>query len=213
MSGPWPTPPSHVPPPDPTIPGPPPGREPPPPARATKERRQVSGTRNLIEWAVIIVGALLVAFVVKTFLVQAFYIPSGSMLPTLQEQDRVLVNKLSYDLHGVERGDIIVFEGPEQGSGEVKDLIKRVIGLPGETVEAHDGKVFVDGREIAEPYLGDGITTGPLEPTKVPPNHYWVMGDNRGNSKDSRFFGAIDESLIIGKAFVRVWPITSVRLF
>ncbi|MGH9223435.1 MAG: signal peptidase I [Acidimicrobiales bacterium] len=207
-AGPWPTPPSRVPPPDPDLAGAPAGPEQPP-----SKKRHVSGTRNLIEWVVIIVGALLVAFLVKTFLVQAFYIPSGSMLPTLQEQDRVLVNKLSYDLHGVERGDIVVFKGPEQAAGEVKDLIKRVIGLPGETVEAHDGKVFVDGREISEPYLGDGITTGPLEPTKVPSNHYWVMGDNRGNSKDSRYFGSIDESLIIGKAFVRVWPINSFRLF
>jgi len=159
------------------------------------------------------VGALLVAFLVKTFLVQAFYIPSGSMLPTLQEQDRVLVNKLSYRFGDVDRGDLIVFRGPDQAPGEVKDLIKRVVGLPGETVEARDGQVLVDGQVIDEPYLGDGITTGPLEPQTVPPGHYWVMGDNRGNSKDSRFFGAVDEDLIIGKAFVRVWPLNKIRLF
>ena len=158
-------------------------------------------------------GALLVAFLVKTFLVQAFYIPSGSMLPTLQEQDRVLVNKLSYRFGDVDRGDLIVFRGPDQAPGEVKDLIKRVVGLPGETVEARDGQVLVDGQVIDEPYLGDGITTGPLEPQTVPPGHYWVMGDNRGNSKDSRFFGAVDEDLIIGKAFVRVWPLNKIRLF
>ena len=212
QSGPWPTPPSRVPP-------PPPGREMPDfggaatPEPAGKHKREISGVRNAIEWVVIIVGALLVAFVVKTFLIQAFYIPSGSMLPTLKEEDRVLVNKLSYDLHGVERGDIVVFKGPDHAQGEVKDLIKRVIGLPGETVEAHDGQVFVNGNAISEPYLGDGITTGPMEKITVPPHHYWVMGDNRGNSKDSRFFGAIDESLIIGKAFVRVWPLSSLRLF
>ena len=204
QSGPWPTPPSPVPPPDDVVA--------PAPAKSSS-KREVSSVRNAVEWVVIIVGALLVAFVVKTFLVQAFYIPSGSMLPTLQEQDRVLVNKLSYDLHDVHRGDIIVFKGPEQAEGEVKDLIKRVIGLPGETVEAHDGKVFVDGKAIDESYLGDGITTGPLEQTKVPAGHYWVMGDNRGNSKDSRYFGAIDKDLIIGRAFVRVWPITHIRLF
>ena len=210
QSGPWPTPPSRVPPPD---PGADAGYGGPAPTPTPSKKREVSGTRNLIEWVVIIVGALLVAFVVKTFLVQAFYIPSGSMLPTLQEQDRVLVNKLSYDLHGVERGDIIVFKGPEQAQGEVKNLIKRVIGLPGETVEAHDGFIFVDGKQIKESYLGPDVTTGPLEPIKVPPNHYWVMGDNRPNSKDSRYFGAIDEDLIIGKAFIRVWPITSIHLF
>src|SRR5206468_495271 len=120
---------------------------------APSKKRQ-SGLRNATEWLVIIVGALLVAFVVKTFLVQAFYIPSGSMLPTLQEQDRVLVNKLSYDLHDVHRGDIVVFEGPEQAKGQIKDLIKRVIGLPGDTVEARDGAVYVNGQPIHEPYLG-----------------------------------------------------------
>jgi signal peptidase I len=186
--------------------------QPAPPAETGKKPRP-SGIRNLVEWVVIIVGALLVAFLVKTFLVQAFYIPSGSMLPTLQEQDRVLVNKLSYDLHAVHRGDIVVFKGPEQAQGEVKDLIKRVIGLPGDTVEAHDGKVFVNGKAINEPYLGPGITTGPLEPQKIPANHYWVMGDNRGNSKDSRFFGPIDKSLIIGRAFVRVWPVSRFHFF
>src|SRR5205085_11841230 len=185
-------------------------RLPPPPApdepaaqpRAGGGSRKVSTVRNAVEWVAIIAGALIVAFAVKTFLVQAFYIPSGSMLPTLQEQDRVLVNKLSYDLHDVHRGDIVVFKGPEQAKGQVKDLIKRVIGLPGDTVEAHDGQIFVNSQPLSEPYLGPGITTGPLEPQHIAAHHYWVMGDNRGNSKDSRFFGAIDKSLIIGRAFV-----------
>jgi signal peptidase I len=198
-------------------------RPPPPPppapdnplqqAPAGRGKPKPSGLRNAVEWVAIIAGALLVAFLVKTFLVQAFYIPSGSMLPTLRDKDRVLVNKLSYDLHEIHRGDIVVFEGPEQAEGQVKDLIKRVIGLPGETVEAHDGQVFVNGQPLSEPYLGDGITTGPLEPQHIPANHYWVMGDNRGNSKDSRFFGAIDRSLIIGRAFVRVWPVTRLHFF
>ena len=172
----------------------------------------MSGVRNAIEWVVIIAGALLVAFLVKTFLIQAFYIPSGSMLPTLQEQDRVLVNKLSYDLHGVNRGDIVVFESP-QAEGEIRDLIKRVIGLPGETVEARDGRILIDGQPIVEDYLGPGITTGPLEPQTVPAGHYFVMGDNRGNSKDSRFFGPIPESVIVGRAFVKVWPLNHFRFF
>ncbi len=172
-----------------------------------------TGLRNAVEWVAIVVGALLVAFVVKTFLIQAFYIPSGSMLPTLHENDRVLVNKLSYDLHGVDRGDLVVFEGPDQAAGQIKDLIKRVIALPGETVEARDGVVLIDGQPLLEPYLGPGITTGPIEPITIPPDHYWVMGDNRGNSKDSRFFGPIEEGSIIGKAFVRVWPVGDFRFF
>ena len=182
------------------------------PPREPAPERRVSGLRNALEWVVIIVGALLVAFLVKTFLVQAFYIPSGSMLPTLQEQDRVLVNKLSYDLHGVHRGDIVVFESPK-GEGQIKDLIKRVIGLPGERVEARDGKILINGQPIDESYLGPGITTGPLEPQTVPPGHYFVMGDNRGNSKDSRFFGPIPKSLIVGRAFVKVWPLNHFRFF
>ena len=199
-SAPWPTPPSHVP------------SAPAEPA-ATGTKKPPSTIRNIVEWVVIIAGALIVAIVVKTFLIQAFYIPSGSMLPTLHEQDRVLVNKLSYDLHPVHRGDIVVFKGPEQAEGQVKDLIKRVIGLPGDTVESRDGVMYVNGKPIKEPYLGPGITTGPLELTTVPAHHYWVMGDNRGNSKDSRFFGPIKESSIIGKAFVRVWPITDLTFY
>jgi signal peptidase I len=190
----------------------PPGREPYDFApRPTKSKKQQSGLRNAVEWIVIIAGALLVAFVVKTFLIQAFYIPSGSMLPTLKDRDRVLVNKLSYDLHEVHRGDVVVFRGPEGADADVKDLIKRVIGLPGDTVEARDGAVLVNGQPIQEPYLGPGITTGPLEPQVVPAEHYWVMGDNRGNSKDSRFFGPIEESSIIGRAFVKIWPLPNFR--
>jgi signal peptidase I len=177
------------------------------------EPKKPSGLRNTLEWVLIIGGALLVAFVVKTFLVQAFYIPSGSMLPTLEENDRVLVNKLSYDLHDVSRGDIVVFETPSPAEGQIRDLIKRVVGLPGETVEVRDGHVLIDGRTLQEPYLASGVTTGPLEPQKVPPDHYFVMGDNRANSRDSRFFGPINESLIVGRAFVRVWPLGRLRFF
>jgi len=159
---------------------------------------------------VVIVCALLVAFVVKTFLFQAFYIPSPSMTPTLHVDDRVLVNKLSYDLHGVDRGDIVVFRGLQQGPE--KDLIKRVVGLPGDIVEGRDGHVMVNGTELDEPYLPDGVQTGTFGPVTVAPNHYWVMGDNRPNSSDSRVFGAIDKSRIIGRAFVKVWPIGSFSL-
>ena len=201
-SAPWPTPPSHVP--------QAPAAQ---PATGKAGKKPPSTARNLLEWVVIIAGALIVAVVVKTFLIQAFYIPSGSMLPTLHEQDRVLVNKLSYDLHPVNRGDIVVFKGPDQAEGQVKDLIKRVIGLPGDIVESREGAMYVNGKPIKEDYLGPGITTGPLEPITVPPDHYFVMGDNRGNSKDSRFFGPIDKKLIIGRAFVRVWPLSRFKFF
>jgi signal peptidase I len=170
-----------------------------------------SGLRVLGEWAVILLGAVLVAFLVKTFLLQAFYIPSASMEPTLKISDRVLVNKLSYDFHDVNRGDIVVFRSPPgENNAAVKDLIKRVVALPGETVEAKDGHVLVNGKPIDESYLPKGTITSSFEARKIPPGQVWVMGDNRGNSKDSRFFGPISESLIVGRAFIRVWPLTSI---
>jgi len=184
-----------------------------------------SGLRNVVEWVVIAGGALLVAFVIKTFLLQAFYIPSLSMAPTLKVNDRVLVNKLSYDLHDVNRGDLIVFENPGDAGTTTKDLIKRVIGLPGETVEARNGRVLINGQELAEPYIERDVETrGAICQTEtmpgcvgqdkivVPPDTYFVMGDNRANSRDSRFIGPIPGSRIIGRAFVRVWPITEIGL-
>jgi signal peptidase I len=170
-------------------------------------------------------GALLVAFVIKTFLLQAFYIPSLSMFPTLKVNDRVLVNKLSYDLHDIHRGDVVVFKSPPNDGSATKDLIKRVIGLPGDTVEARDGNIVINGQVLNEPYLPRGMETrGPMCQTDtlpgcqgndkivVPKDRYFVMGDNRGNSRDSRFIGAIPGSLIIGRAFVRVWPVTAIGL-
>ena len=177
-----------------------------------EERERPSKLRNVAEWALIAGGALLVAFLIKTFLLQAFYIPSLSMAPTLQVNDRVLVNKLSYDLHDVNRGDLVVFESPPNEGSQTKDLIKRVIGLPGETVESRDGHILINGQVLEEPYLGPDVITGPLEKVTVPPEHLWVMGDNRPNSRDSRFFGAIPESLVIGRAFIRVWPVTAIGL-
>jgi signal peptidase I len=185
----------------------------PPETGRTKRRKKESGVRNAVEWVVIIGGAFLVAFVVKTFLIQAFFIPSGSMLPTLHENDRVLVNKLSYDLHDVNRGDLVVFERPEgETAGQIKDLIKRVVGLPGERIEQRDGDVYIDGQLLEEPYLVDGSETTNLEPQTVPEGHVFVMGDNRGDSMDSRVFQAIDEDLIVGRAFVRVWPLSNLSL-
>jgi signal peptidase I len=172
--------------------------------------------RGAIEWAAIIAAALIAALVIKTWLIQAFYIPSESMVPTLVKDDRVLVNKLSYRLHGVHRGDIVVFERPpgDAGAPEIKDLIKRVVALPGETVETDaDGRVLINGRVLKEPYLENGVKTVPgITKQTIPAGRYWVMGDNRGNSKDSRVIGTIPEDDIVGRAFVRVFPITSLTL-
>jgi len=175
--------------------------------------------RNTVEWIVIIVAALLVAFVVKTFLIQAFFIPSASMDPELRVGDRVLVNKLSYRVHDIHRGDIAVFTRPkcDLGAPVIKDLIKRVVGLPGDKVEGHDGGVYVNGARLAERYLPQGQTTSDFGPVYVPAGHVWMMGDNRENSKDSRFLcnngpTFIAEDEIVGRAFVRVWPANALGL-
>lgn len=175
-------------------------------------QRRHSSLRNGVEWVLIIGAALLAALLIKTYLLQAFYIPSASMEPTLEIQDRVLVNKLSYRLHDVNRGDVVVFERPPNDVGQIRDLIKRVIALPGETVEAKDGTVYVDGRPLREPYLPAGTVTTQFGPKTIPEGFIWVMGDNRSNSSDSRVFGAVDEHRIIGRAFVRVWPVTALSL-
>lgn len=180
---------------------------------AARPRRRV---RTIIEWAAVIGGALLVALVVRSTLAQAFWIPSPSMEPTLHEGDRVLVNKLSYRLHDVHRGDIVVFERPPAAVSvnpdeDIPDLIKRVIGLPGDTIEARaDGAVYINDRRLDEPYLPDDTRTANLPEQEVPEGQVFVMGDNRANSSDSREFGAIDEDLIVGRAFLRIWPLTDI---
>ncbi len=184
--------------------------------------------RLLLEWVVLIAATLAIAFLIKTFLFQAFYIPSGSMEPTLQIGDRVLVNKLSYDFHSVHRGDIVVFSAPPDARGDgIDDLVKRVIGLPGETVTARPvggiDDVYIDGRRLEEPYLPKGTST---EMTSVPPDcgappggepgcvvpagRLLVLGDNREDSKDGRVFGTISESSIVGRVFIKIWPLSSI---
>jgi signal peptidase I len=192
----------------------------PPPARPPTGRW-------IREGIVVVVVAVLVAVLLRAFVVQTFYIPSGSMLPTLQIGDRILVNKLSYHLHGVSRGDIVVFSRPPAescGGPEVNDLVKRVIGLPGDTLSLSGGYVYVDGKRLNETWLPSteqGVTSaGPAgngydlaRPYRVPSNNYFVMGDNRTDSCDSRYWGPIPKSLIVGKVELRVWPLTSIHIF
>ncbi len=180
------------------------------------------------ELPILIVISVVVAIIIKTFFFQAFYIPSASMVDTLEVNDRVLVNKLSYRFGAIERGDILVFDSPEaveverslvqrivrrvgEATGLVSPdtvLIKRVIGLPGETVEVRDNQVYVNDSPIAEPYLAGGVTTRDMDPEMVPADHVFMMGDNRNQSRDSRAFGPIERDEIVGRAFVRVWPAT-----
>src|SRR4051794_9425811 len=168
-------------------------------------RRSRSRRRNVVEWVVVVAGALAIAIVLQITTVQAFRIPSESMLPLLEKGDRVLVNKWSYRLHDVNRGDVVVFSRPpELTDPTVDDLIKRVIGVPGDSVSIADGKVSINGEVLDEPYLAEGSTTmnvGPVActpevPCVVPEGRVWVMGDNRNQSEDSRWFGPIKESSI-----------------
>jgi signal peptidase I len=180
-----------------------------PPVRRNR-RTSRSATRNAVEWVAVIVGAVLIALIIKGAVVQAFRIPSDSMIPTLAQGDRVLVNKLSYDAHDINRGDVVVFNRPDAlvaSPGDPEDLIKRVVGLPGETVDSRRGVVYVDGRKLHEPYLEMGISTYNLEtPVVVPDDHVLVLGDNRGNSTDGRSFGPIPVDSVVGRAFTIMWP-------
>jgi signal peptidase I len=179
---------------------------------------KVSRRQALVEWVVIVVVALVAALLVKTFAIQAFYIPSPSMVPTLQIGDRVLVNKLSYDFHSVHEGDLIVFRRPPgDTTANIDDLIKRVIGLPGEKVFVANCRVYINGKALRQPYLPAGwqspsspyCTTWPgvfPNPYSVPKGEYFVMGDNRRDSYDSRYWGPLPSNYIVGRAFVRIWP-------
>lgn len=168
--------------------------------------------RTVLEWVAVIAAGVLIALTAQAFFVQAFWIPSPSMAPTLEVGDRVLVNKLSYKTHEVNRGDLVVFERPPQaaqgGQDEIKDLIKRVVAVGGDTIEGRGGQVYVNGERIDEPYLVEGTPTEDLEREVIPDGYVFVMGDNRTNSEDSRRFGPIDEDSIVGRAFIKVLPLS-----
>ena len=167
---------------------------------------------------------------VKGFLIQAFFIPSRSMEPTLDVGDRVVVNRLAYRLGDPAHGQVVVFLRPTgvdqaraagplswvrravaQGLGGTppgsEDLIKRVVGLPGDVVEGRDGRLWRNGRRVSEPYLAPSTFTSDFKKVRVKPGHYWVMGDNREDSADSRVFGQVPRSALVGRAVVTVWPI------
>lgn len=175
----------------------------------------------------------MIAVVIKTFLVQPFWIPSESMLPTIEVNDRVMVNKLAYQVGSPQRGDIVVFRDPREAPMEESipeavvrsvlealgirtrgrdDLIKRVVGLPGETVEVRDNRVLIDGTPLDEPYLFGEPFMPDEPPVTLGPDEVFVMGDNRSASFDSRRFGPIALDALIGEAFVTIWPLSSFEL-
>jgi signal peptidase I len=178
----------------------------PPPEDAS---RLSPGARAFFDWVVVVTVALLVAFLVRTFVLAHFVVEGSSMYSTLETGDRVFVNKLSYRLHDPNRGDVVVLH--EVSGASERDLIKRVIALPGEEVEMSNCQVKVDGRTLIEPYLDPEVVTlnscgQNFEPVLVPDDHVWVMGDNRGGSQDSRAIGPVNEDDLVGRAFVVFWP-------
>lgn len=214
-----------------SVPPPPP----PPPAAPADSEEPAKHHSFWRELPVLIVVAFVVALLIKTFLLQAFYIPSASMEPTLVEGDRVLVEKVSYRFGGPERGDVVVFEKDmvtgalpvdaqeEERSfvegivdsirglfgfptGTEQDFIKRVIAVAGDKVEGRDGRVYVNDEPVDEPYLTEGQQTSPFAPAEIPEGKIFVMGDNRNNSDDSRNFGPVDADTVVGHAFLLIWP-------
>ncbi len=206
----------------------------PPPTAVDDEQPERDEKRAFwTEFPFLILIALVLAVLLKTFVVQAFYIPSSSMEPTLQVDDRVLVTKLAYLYREPERGEVVVFRDesvtdaeeslPQQllsslasgigiGAGDERDFIKRIIGLPGETIEMRGGVVMIDGEPLPEAASTDGgyLSRPDLNdfgPVTIEPDHYFMMGDNRPNSSDSRFsLGQIHRDQILGRAFVTIWP-------
>ncbi|NLG28009.1 MAG: signal peptidase I [Chloroflexi bacterium] len=153
-----------------------------------------------------ILPALVIVLLVNVFVAQATRVEGQSMEPNLHDHQRVIIEKLTYHFRNPERGEIVVLRPPQR---QVDPLIKRVVGLPGETIEIHDGHVYVNGVLLQEPYLTQQ-TWGTLPPTLVPEDHVFVMGDNRGSSNDSRAFGAIAFEDVIGRAWVRYWPVADI---
>ena len=180
-----------------------------------------------LELGGVVVVAVVVAILLRTFVVATFSIPSLSMYPTLQVGDRIVVDKLAYHLHGVGTGDIVVFATPpdEDCAGPpVADLVKRVIGLPGQTLSLGSGRVYVNGNLLPEPWLtaamADQTFPGPSgapyslhQPYRVPSGDVYVMGDNRTESCDSRYWGPVPESSIVGKVDMRIWPLNRLHFF
>jgi signal peptidase I len=184
--------------------------------------------RWIVELVGVVVVAILVAVLLRTFVVATYSIPSGSMEPTLKIGDRIVVDKLSYHLHGVDRGDIVVFSTPptENCAGPpVSDLVKRVIGLPGEIISLADGYVYINGHLLPEPFLPPSLRDDTYPPAsitapyalhhayRIPAGEVFVMGDNRPESCDSRYWGPIRESTIVGKVDMRIWPLSRIGFF
>jgi len=165
----------------------------------------------LFDWSETIIVALVLALVIRAFFLQVFWIPSGSMEPTLDINDRIVVNKVAYHFREPRRLEVVVFRGVPAMGVEKKDLIKRLVGLPGEKLEVKDGKIYINDQPVAEKHTlnEDYANFGPVT---IPPASFFVMGDNRPASADSRYWGFLPKSNLIGPAFLRLWPLAKFGL-
>ena len=182
-----------------------------------------SGLQLVREWVTVLVVALVIAITVRSLILQQFYISGPSMEATMFQDNRVLVNKLSYRLHDIHRGDVVVFDRVTVDGQVVQhdDLIKRVIALGGEKISITNCKVFIDGKLLPEPYLNDydlaqtvvedRCRVPMMDEMIIPDDQLFVMGDNRPQSFDSRMFGPIEQSLVVGRAFVIIWPLSAAK--
>jgi len=169
--------------------------------------------RWIFEWLGIILVALSAAFLIRAYVFQTFYIPSVSMVPTLQVGDRIIVSKLSTAFGDINRGDVIVFKHPprEQCGGDTgpnSDLVKRIIGMPGDELTSRNNTIYVNGKKLVENWQHEPNLGSDIGYVTVPKGQYFMMGDNRPSSCDSRMWGTLPESLIVGKVVLRIWPLS-----
>lgn len=156
-------------------------------------------------WEIIesVVIAIVLAVIIRMFVIEPFYIPSGSMEPTLKEDDRIIVSKLNYHFQEPKRGDVVVFKYPLDPQ---RNFVKRLIAVGGETVAIRNSRLYINNQPLPENYLPQGLRFADFGPKAVPAGSYFMLGDNRNNSDDSRVWGFLPEKLIVGKAVVIYWP-------
>ena len=174
---------------------------------STKARRSTGILGSIVEVVVIVAAAFVLALLIQQFIVKPFYIPSPSMEPTLVQGDRVLVNRFIYRFQQPQRGDVVVFHPPVEPK---QDYIKRVVGVAGDRIAVKDGKLLVNGRPQSEPYLKEQRIAADFGEITVPAGSIFVMGDNRNNSGDSRYFGPVKVDQVLGEAFMVYWPVTKI---
>ncbi len=184
-----------------------------PGAPASDATRAAPWARTVVEWAVVLLVALAIALLVRTYVIQTYYIPSISMEPTLQVGDHILVLKAAYRFTSPAIGDVIVFKAPPKEhlacqDPEVQDLVKRIIALPGDDIHSVGNNIYINNNLLAQPWQHTPNIGSPIPNQVIPPNQYFVMGDNRPESCDSRVWGTVPRANIIGKAVLIFWPLS-----